>query len=214
MKTLKITIVGLLITLNSCSKMDSNSGSGKVKVFKEINNLFVDKTTSEPTLNEKYKSQLDSITNLAKSQSLYPNELTMEVIKKIDIDLNKLINEYTEIGNEPVKCKSSISGSAYPTLLLSQKTKTQLLAKFKADNTSFEILSLRFKNRITDNQFQFEYINVIFDQNARYAFLTERPSIEDISTKAESSAIYMIENDYLKRALDAVDCEFTSVECK
>ena len=88
------------------------------------------------------------------------------------------------------------------------------LEKFKIDNTNFQVLSLRFRNRISDNQFQFEYINVLFDQNGRYSFLTDRPDINDISPNAESSAIYMLENDYLKRALDEVDCEFVVEECK
>ena len=89
-----------------------------------------------------------------------------------------------------------------------------LLDKFKRDDTGFQVLSLRFRNRISDNQFQFEYINVLFDQNGRYSFLTDRPDINDISPNAESSAIYMLENDYLKRALDEVDCEFVVEECK
>ncbi len=213
MKILKITIISLFITLSSCSKMDTNTGSGKVRMIKEFNNWIVDKTTSEPTLDEKYKSQLDSITSLAKSHSLYPDELTMEVIKKTEIDLNKFINEYYTLG-EPIKCKNSISGTAIPRLFLSPKTKSALLEKFKIDNTNFQVLSLRFRNRINDNQFQFEYINVLFDQNGRYSFLTDRPDINDISPNAESSAIYMLENDYLKRALDEVDCEFVVEECK
>ena len=213
MKTLKIIIGSLLITLCSCSKMDTNTGSGKVKMIKEFNNWIVDKTTSESTSDEKYKSQLDSITTIAKSQSLYPDELTMEVIKKTDIDLNKFINEYYTFG-DPIKCKNSISGTAIPRLFLSTKTKTALLDKFKRDDTGFQVLSLRFRNRINDNQFQFECINVLFDQNGRYTFLTDRPYTNDISPNAESSAIYILKNDYLKRALDEVGCEFVVEECK
>ena len=80
MKILKITIISLFITLSSCSKMDTNTGSGKVRMIKEFNNWIVDKTTSEPTLDEKIELQLDSITSEVKKFSLYPDELKMEVI--------------------------------------------------------------------------------------------------------------------------------------
>ena len=80
MKILKITIISLFITLSSCSKMDTNTGSGKVRIIKEFNNWIVDKTTSEPTLDEKIELQLDSITAEVKKFSLYPDELKMEVI--------------------------------------------------------------------------------------------------------------------------------------
>lgn len=66
MKILKITIIGLLTTLSSCSKMDTNTGSGKVRMIKEFNNWIVDKTTSESTLDEKIELQLDTIFSLAK----------------------------------------------------------------------------------------------------------------------------------------------------
>ena len=70
MKILKITIIGLFITFCSCSKMDTNTGSGKVKMIKEFNNWIVDKTTSEPTLDEIIELQLDSITSEVKKFSL------------------------------------------------------------------------------------------------------------------------------------------------
>ena len=153
MKTLKITIVGLLITLCSCSKMDTNSGSSKVKFFKEINNWFVDKTTTEPTLDEIIELQLDTITSEVKKISLYPDDLKMEVIKTSNIDLEKVVNEcwvLSKGGNKMVP--------------LSEQEKAKVLTKFKNDSISYRVLSLRFKNRIKDNQLQFEYLNVLFDQ--------------------------------------------------
>ena len=84
MKILKITIISLFITLSSCSKMDTNTGSGKVRMIKEFNNWIVDKTTSEQTLDEKIEFQLDSITSEVKKLSLYPDELKMEVLNKTE----------------------------------------------------------------------------------------------------------------------------------
>ncbi len=197
MKLLKITIVGLLITLYSCSKMDTNSGSGKVKIFKELNNWIVDKTTSEPTLDKKIELQLDSITYQVKTHSLYPDELEMEVIKKTDIDLEKIVNEYKKNANP---------GKNYVLDNLSKKTQTELLAKFKTDNISFRVLALRFKNRITDNQLQFEYLNVLFDQNGDYRLLADRTNLNDISSNAVAIAALYI-NDFIKQTLSEMNSE-------
>lgn len=68
MKILKITIASLLVLLCSYSKIDTNNGNGKNKIFKEINNWFIDKTTSAPTLDKKIELQLDSITSQIKTQ--------------------------------------------------------------------------------------------------------------------------------------------------
>ena len=206
MKILKITIVGLLITLCSCSKMDTNSGSGKVKIFKEINNWIVDKTTSEPTLDEKIELQLDSITSQVKTQSLYPDELEMEIITTTNIDLNKIVDKYVT-GTETVKSKNSISGLAIEFTHLNEETKAKLLTKFKTDNISFRVLALRFKNRITDNQLQFEYLNVLFDQNGDYALLSDHTDINDISHNAESSATFIIEKNLIKTYLKEMENE-------
>lgn len=197
MKTLKITIVGLLITLCSCSKMDTNSGSGKVKLFKEINNWIVDKTTTEPTLDEKIELKLDSITSQVKTLSLYPDELEMEVIKTIEIDLNKIVKEYYTLDGKP---------SDNYVKNISDKTKTALIDKFKTDSISFKVLALRFKNRITDNQIQFEYLNVLFDQNGEYQLLSDRTNTNDISANAESSATFIIK-EIIKAYLEEMDSE-------
>ena len=137
MKILKITIISLFITLSSCSKMDTNTGSGKVRMIKEFNNWIVDKTTSEPTLDEKIELQLDSITSEVKKFSLYPDELKMEVIKTTDIDLQKVVNECWVL-----------SKGGHTMVRLSEQEKNKLLTKIKTDNVSFRVLSLRFKNRI------------------------------------------------------------------
>ena len=205
MKILKITIVGLLITLCSCSKMDTNSGSGKVKIFKEINNWIVDKTTSEPTLDEKIELQLDSITSQVKTQSLYPDELEMEIITTTNIDLNKIVDKYVT-GTETVKSKNSISGLAIEFTHLNEETKAKLLTKFKTDNISFRVLALRFKNRITDNQIQFEYLNVLFDQNGDYKLLADRTDLSDISSKAEPIAAFYID-EFIKTILVEMNSE-------
>ena len=170
MKILKITIISLFITLSSCSKMDTNTGSGKVRIIKEFNNWIVDKTTSEPTLDEKIELQLDSITSEVKKFSLYPDELKMEVIKTTDIDLQKVVNECWVL-----------SKGGHTMVRLSEQEKNKLLTKIKTDNVSFRVLSLRFKNRIKDNQLQFEYLNVLFDQNGDYALLSDHTDINDIS---------------------------------
>ena len=205
MKILKITIVGLLITLCSCSKMDTNSGSGKVKIFKEINNWIVDKTTSEPTLDEKIELQLDSITSQVKTQSLYPDELEMEIITTTNIDLNKIVDKYVT-GTETVKSKNSISGLAIEFTHLNEETKAKLLTKFKTDNISFRVLALRFKNRITDNQIQFEYLNVLFDHNGDYKLLADRTDLSDISSKAEPIAAFYID-EFIKTILVEMNSE-------
>ena len=176
MKTLKITIGILLIVLCSCSKMDTNTGSGKVRMIKEFNNWIVDKTTSEPNLDEKIELQLDSITSQVKKVSLYPDELEMEVLKTTNLDLNKVVNECW-----------ILPPSAHSLKRLSEEEKAKVLAKFKADNTSFRLLSLRFRNRINDNQVRFEYLNVLFDQNGDYALLDSHTSLDDISS---DGAIY------------------------
>jgi hypothetical protein len=204
MNTFKITIVSLLITLSSCSKMDTNSGSGKVKIFKELNNWIADKTTSEPTLDEKIELQLDSITSQVKTHSLYPDELEMEVIKTTNIDLNKIVGEYVT-GTKTVKRKNSINGSI-EFIHLNEETKAKLLTKFKTDNISFRVLALRFKNRITDNQIQFEYLNVLFDQNGEYRLLADRTDLNDISSKAEPIASFYI-NDFIKAILEEMNSE-------
>lgn len=177
--------------------MDTNSGSGKVKIFKEINNWIVDKTTSEPTLDEKIELQLDSITSQVKTFSLYPDELEMVVIKTIEIDLNKIVKEYYTLDGKP---------SDNYVKNISDKTKTALIDKFKTDNISFKVLALRFKNRITDNQIQFEYLNVLFDNNGDYQLLSDRTSTSDISSIAENSAIYKIK-DIIAAYLEEMDSE-------
>ena len=181
MKILKITIISLFITLSSCSKMDTNTGSGKVRIIKEFNNWIVDKTTSEPTLDEKIELQLDSITSEVKKFSLYPDELKMEVLNKTEIDLKKMVDDcWIPSGHTIVK--------------LSEKTKTAVISKFKADNISFQVLALKFKNRITDNEMQFEYLNVLFDQNGDYTLLAN-PNGKYMSNNqvdAESRAYFVI----------------------
>ena len=190
MKILKITIISLFITLSSCSKMDTNTGSGKVRIIKEFNNWIVDKTTSEPTLDEKIELQLDSITSEVKKFSLYPDELKMEVIKTTDIDLQKVVNECWVL-----------SKGGHTMVRLSEQEKNKLLTKIKTDNVSFRVLSLRFKNRIKDNQLQFEYLNVLFDQNGDYALLSDHTDVNDISHNAESSATFLIEKNLIKTYL-------------
>ena len=196
MKTLKITIISLFITLSSCSKMDTNTGSGKVRMIKEFNNWIVDKTTSEPTLDEKIELQLDSITSEVKKLSLYPDELKMEVIKTTDIDLEKVVNECWVL-----------SPGGHKLVRLGEQEKTKLLTKFKADNISFKVLTLRFKNRITDNQIQFEYLNVLFDQNGDYALLSDHTDVNDISLNAESGATFLIEENLIKPHLKEMENE-------
>jgi hypothetical protein len=193
MKIFKISILSLLITLCSCSKMDTNSGSGKVKIFKEINNWFVDKTTTEPTLDEIIELQLDSITSEVKKLSLYPDELKMEVIKTTDIDLEKVVNECWVL-----------SPGGHTLVRLSEQEKTKVLTKFKTDSINFRVLSLRFKNRIKDNQLQFEYLNVLFDKNGDYALLSDHTDVNDISVNAEGSASFEIEK-IIKNTLEEMD---------
>ena len=204
MKILKITIISLFITLSSCSKMDTNTGSGKVRMIKEFNNWIVDKTTSEPTLDEKIELQLDSITTQVKKLSLYPDELKMEVLKTTEIDLKKVVDGYM-VNADPSK--------KYAMENLSENTKTKLLAKFNTNNTSFRVLSLRFRNRITDNQVQFEYLNVLFDQNADYALLSDHTNVNDISSNAESSASFAI-HSVIAEFLKEIDNEPVVEESK
>ncbi len=204
MKILKITIGSLLITLCSCSKMDTNTGSGKVRMIKEFNNWIVDKTTSEPNLDEKIELQLDSITTQVKKLSLYPDELKMEVLKTTEIDLKKVVDGYM-VNADPSK--------KYAMENLSENTKTKLLAKFNTNNTSFRVLSLRFRNRITDNQVQFEYLNVLFDQNADYALLSDHTNVNDISSNAESSASFAI-HSVIAEFLKEIDNEPVVEESK
>lgn len=191
--------------------MDTNSGSGKVKIFKEINNWFADNTTSEPTLDEKIELQLDSITNQVKKHSLYPDELEMEVIKTTNIDLNKIVDEYVT-GTISVKNKNSINGSI-EFIHLNDETKAKLLTKFKTDNISFRVLSLRFKNRITDNQLQFEYLNVLFDQNGNYRLLADKTDLIDISSKAVPIAAVYID-DFIKPILEEMNTGTVDVDPK
>ena len=204
MKILKITIGSLLITLCSCSKMDTNTGSGKVRMIKEFNNWIVDKTTSEPKKKKKIELQLDSITTQVKKLSLYPDELKMEVLKTTEIDLKKVVDGYM-VNADPSK--------KYAMENLSENTKTKLLAKFNTNNTSFRVLSLRFRNRITDNQVQFEYLNVLFDQNADYALLSDHTNVNDISSNAESSASFAI-HSVIAEFLKEIDNEPVVEESK
>ena len=204
MKILKITIGSLLITLCSCSKMDTNTGSGKVRMIKEFNNWIVDKTTSVPKWDEKIELQLDSITTQVKKLSLYPDELKMEVLKTTEIDLKKVVDGYM-VNADPSK--------KYAMENLSENTKTKLLAKFNTNNTSFRVLSLRFRNRITDNQVQFEYLNVLFDQNADYALLSDHTNVNDISSNAESSASFAI-HSVIAEFLKEIDNEPVVEESK
>lgn len=196
MKVLKIALLSILITICSCSKMDTNTGSGKVSMIKEFNNWIVDKTTSEPTLDEKIELQLDSITSEVKKLSLYPDELKMEVIKTTDIDLEKVVNECWVL-----------SPGGHTLVRLGEPEKTKLLTKFKADNISFKVRTLRFKNRITDNQIQFEYLNVLFDQNGDYALLSDHTDVNDISHSAVSSATFIIEKNLIKTYLKEMENE-------
>ena len=204
MKILKITIGSLLITLCSCSKMDTNTGSGKVRMIKEFNNWIVDKTTSVPKWDEKIELKLDSITKQEKKLSLYPDELKMEVLKTTEIDLKKVVDGYM-VNADPSK--------KYAMENLSENTKTKLLAKFNTNNTSFRVLSLRFRNRITDNQVQFEYLNVLFDQNADYALLSDHTNVNDISSNAESSASFAI-HSVIAEFLKEIDNEPVVEESK
>ncbi|WP_231385469.1 hypothetical protein [Flavobacterium sp. CG_9.10] len=175
--------------------MDTNTGSGKVKMIKEFNNWIVDKTTSEPNLDEKIELKLDSITSQVKKVSLYPDELEMEVIKTTNIDVNKVVNECW-----------ILRPSGHSLERLSEKEKTTVFTKFKTDNISFRVLSLRFRNRINDNQIQFEYLNVLFDQDGDYSLLADHTNVNDVSVNAESSATYVIEG-IVKDILKEMDSE-------
>ena len=79
MKILKITIGSLLITLCSCSKMDTNTGSGKVRMIKEFNNWIVDKTTSEPNLDEKIERYIIDIVFATR----YPEKYDLKELKSM-----------------------------------------------------------------------------------------------------------------------------------
>jgi hypothetical protein len=171
----------------------------------------VDKTTSEPTLDEKIELQLDSITSQVKTHSLYPDELEMEVIKTTNIDLNKILDEYVT-GTVSVKNKNSINGSI-EFIHLNDETKAKLLTKFKTDNISFRVLALRFKNRITDNQLQFEYLNVLFDQNGNYTLLADKTDLIDISSKAVPIAAVYID-DFIKPILEEMNKGTIDVDLK
>lgn len=123
----------------------------------------------------------------------------MEIITTTNIDLNKIVDKYVT-GMETIKTQNSISGLALVPTHLDEVTKTKLLTKLKTDNISFRVLALRFKNRITDDQMQFEYLNVLFDQNGDYKLLAERTNLDDISSKAEPIATFYID-DFIKTIL-------------
>lgn len=95
----------------------------------------------------------------------------MEVIRTTEVDLKEQVNKAW-----------ILKPNSYTLVHLNEDEKVAVLSDFKSDNTYFRVLTLRFRDRITDIQFRHEYILIMFDQNGDYALLTPQSNDTDFST--------------------------------